>query len=96
MLKRFIKKSDLDESIDRVKIEMHSANPGSDDYNRLLDDLERLVKLRAEEKRSKISPDTIAIVAGNLLGILVIVAYEQKHVLNSRGFNFILKPRQTV
>ncbi|MET0786968.1 MAG: hypothetical protein ABWY25_09695 [Paenisporosarcina sp.] len=59
----------------------------------MVDHLERLMKMKAEERRNRVSPDTMAIVGGNLLGILVIVAYEQKHVMVSRGLGLILKAK---
>jgi hypothetical protein len=36
----------------------------------------------------------MAIVVGNILGILVIVAYEQKHVMVSKGLGFVIKAKE--
>lgn len=94
-MKRFFSKksSVVDEPIAKVLSEMNHYGPKSDEYPALVTHLERLVQLRNEEKRSRISPDTLAIVAGNLAGILIIVAYEHSHVMASKATNFVMKTR---
>lgn len=96
MLRQFVvkkKESILDEAIQRVLNDMEQASPETQKYTELLASLERLIRLRDDENRSRVSPDTLAIVAGNLLGILIIVAYEQRHVVTSKALPFILKTR---
>jgi hypothetical protein len=68
-----------------------SIEPGTEEYSNTLSYLERLVKLKAEDKPERISRNTVAVVLGNLAGILLIVAYEQKHVMTSKAFGTILK-----
>jgi len=88
------KESILDEAIERVLNDMEQSSPETQKYSELLSNLERLIILREEDKkRSRISPDTMAIVAGNLLGIFIIVAYEQRHVMTSKGWNSLLKTK---
>ncbi len=82
-----------DDPIIRILTEMDDYGPDSEEYLTLLPHLERLSKLKAETSPKRISPDTMVIVAGNLLGILIIVAYEQKHVMTSKGLGFI-KPKE--
>lgn len=76
----------VDALIDRVIEDMEMFGPDSEEYPKLIANLEKLYKLRAEKKPSRVSPDTLAIVMGNLLGILIIVAYEEKHVITSKAF----------
>lgn len=94
MLRRFFKSepSLLDEPIDKVLAEMEQYGPDSPEYKKLVKYLERLMKIKAEDRREKIKPDTILLVAGNLLGILVIVAYEHNHAMISKALAFI-RPR---
>jgi hypothetical protein len=73
--------------------EMDEKGPLSDDYPGLLAYLERIHEVKAKERRNPVSLDTIALVAGNLLGILIIVAYEQKHVITSKGLPQLIRPR---
>jgi hypothetical protein len=95
MLRRFVKEkpSILDEPIEKVLTEMNMMGPDSEEYHKMIDHLERLTRLKEQERRFRVTPDTMAIVAGNLLGILIIVAYEQKHVVVSKGLGFVLKSR---
>ena len=85
--------SKLDDLIDTVLDEMATYGPDAPEYPALLDHLERLTKLKAGNSRGRVSPDQMALVAGNLLGILIIVAYEQKHVMTSTAKGFILKSK---
>jgi hypothetical protein len=96
MFRRFLseKPSVLDEPIEKILTEMNTYGPDTEEYQTALSYLERLVRLKVEEKRQfRFSPDTLAIVAGNLLGILIIVAYEQKHVMVSKGMGLLLKTK---
>lgn len=95
MLERFREKkpSILDEPIARLLTQMNTVEPGTKEYSTMVDQLERLTRAKAEEHKPRVDSNTWAIVAGNLLGILVIVAYEQKHVMVSKGLGFVMKPR---
>jgi hypothetical protein len=90
---RWKKPSILDEPIDKVLEEMRQHDPEDKEYSTALGHLERLVRLQESKKSSRVSPDTLVIVMGGLLQVLVIVAYEQRHVFASRGLGFILKPK---
>jgi hypothetical protein len=95
MIGRFVreKPSVLDEPIAEILTRMNENDPDSEEYQQWLTHLERLYRLKAETRRARINPDTWAIVAGNLLGILIIVAYEQKHVMVSKGLGFVIRAR---
>jgi hypothetical protein len=96
MFGRFVKKkpSVLDEPIAKVLTDMNTYGADSPEYPTLINHLEKLNRMKAEERGNRPSPDTMAIVAGNLLGILIIVAYEQKHAMVSRGLGFVIKPKE--
>lgn len=84
----------LDEQIDAVLQEMKQAGVLSEEYTKLMVHLETLTGMKAKERRQPVSGDTLALIAGNLLGILLIVAYEQKHVMTSKGFGQIIRPKE--
>ena len=90
---RFMRKSRFDEPINKVLDEMSRLNEDSEAYSEHLKHLDKLTQLKERERSSGVDLNTVCLVAGNLLGILVIVAYEQKHVMASRGMNFILRPK---
>jgi len=77
----------VDKQIDAVLSEMDVKGVSSEEYPKLMSLLERLNKQKQQEKLPRVSRDTLFMVGGNLLGILLIVAYEQKHVLTSKGLN---------
>lgn len=96
MLKRFFQhepSKPIEPLIDAVVAEMEQKGPDSDDYERLLAYLERLNEIKAKNRQEPVSRDTIALIAGNFLGIVAIVAYEQKHVMTSKAFGWITRPR---
>lgn len=87
------KESVIDEPIEVILTRMNAALPDSPEYAKMVVQLERLVRLKNEEKKSGVSPDTVLIVVGNLVGILIIVGYEQGHVMVSKAKDYILRPR---
>ena len=86
--------SKLAEPIDDVLACMKETTPDQEEYPQYLSYLERLRKLEESDKISlRPSADTIVTVLGNLLVVVVIVAYEQKHVMVSKAKDFILKAK---
>jgi hypothetical protein len=87
----FQKHSKLDPAVDAVLNSMEIYGPESEEFETMIGRLERLKKLQSEERGGRISPDTMAIVAGNLLGILIMVKYERFNVLTSKGLGLLLR-----
>lgn len=83
------KPSIYDEPIAGVLTKMNMYTADDPEYPALLAALERLTALKDKKNIMRISPDTLAIVLGNLVGIGIIVFCEYNHPLNSKGFNFI-------
>jgi len=83
----------LDEAIENVLAEMAGHDADSDEYAQMTDQLTKLYAIKASTKPDRISKDTIAIVVGNLIGILMIVGYEQGHILTSKAGSFLVKIR---
>lgn len=84
----------LEKPIDRVLESMAEYGPEAPEYQSLLSSLERLYTIKDGKKSERgVSNEALIAVAGNLLGILIIVAYEQKNVMSSRGLDFVKKPK---
>lgn len=86
-------KSGLDNVIDSVVSELNSLDTASDDYSKTVDQLTKLYAIKDAQSPQRVSKDTLLVVAGNLLGIIVIVGHEQAHVVTSKALNFVLKSR---
>lgn len=74
-----------DEPINKVLDDLKTSPMDTEEYSAAIRHLESLSKIKAENSPKRVSADTMWIVAGNLLGILVIVAYEQKHVMTTKA-----------
>ncbi|HET9785578.1 MAG TPA: hypothetical protein VFP47_00505 [Pyrinomonadaceae bacterium] len=93
----FITRKSEDQGLQKV-IDAHldsmvDEDPGSVEYARKVEQLTKLYSLKEKTSERRVSPDTLAIVAGNLAGILLIVGHEKAHVVTSKALGFILKAR---
>lgn len=83
----------LDQAIDAVFADMSGFTSDADEYNAMTDQLEKLYKLKEIDAPKRISPDTLAIVSANLIGIIIIVGHERAHIVTSKALTFVLKMR---
>ena len=84
----------LDNEINAVLDSMSVFGPDSPEYPHLIAHLDALNSLRHSKKTARrVSPDQMALVAGNLAGILVIVSYEHLHVITSKALNILVKAK---
>lgn len=79
----------LDAQKKAVLQEMERVGVDSEDYPKLLKYLEALSEVEKTQSRPRVSSDTIASVIGSLLGIFIVVAYEQRHVMQTRALNLL-------
>lgn len=87
------KDTPVDNQIRMVLTKMTAVGVTSEEYPKLISMLERLNKLKAQERREPISLNKLAEVVGNLTGILVIVIVEKRHVITSKALNLLIRPR---
>jgi hypothetical protein len=81
----------LDEAISEVLSDMKGFTSDSDEYAVMVDQLVKLQSLKSCEKTQAISKDTLAIVTGNLIGIVLILSYEKTNVITTRALQFMLR-----
>jgi hypothetical protein len=96
MLEKFTKKdkrTNLEKRIAEVEDYLMSISPESKDYSTAVENLERLYKAKAnlEERKLKISPDTIAVGVFGIIQILMILNHEKTDIITSKAFGYILK-----
>lgn len=78
-------------TIERVMLDMKDEGPETERFAQMRDQLTELYKIRNENRSRRVSPDTLAQIIANLLGIGVIVGYEQKHIITSKALGFVRK-----
>lgn len=86
-------KTMLEKEIEEVLLDMKNMYVDSDEYEVALNHLSILHEIKLKEKKWNVSPDTMAIVAGNLLGIILILKHEELNVITSKAMNFVIKGR---
>lgn len=85
----------LDDQITKVLDEMDVFGVDSPEYPDHLKNLERLYELKTKTRPDPLSRDTIVMVIGNFGITLLIVAYEQKHVITSKALGMVGRTRPT-
>lgn len=83
----------LDELINSLSLQMDTHDAFSDEYATMADQLKKLYSMKHEKKANRPSADTLAVVAGNLAGILLILNFERAGVVTSKALGFIMKPK---
>jgi len=83
----------LQAEIEHILEYLKREDPGSDEYNKAVQNLKVLYEARTKKPAYLVDPDTIVIVLGNLLGILLILQYERFNVVSTRALSLIVKPK---
>lgn len=87
------KRTSLEKEIESVLMSMRTVTAYSQEYTNMAANLEWLYKAKACERDRRITPDTMAVIAGNLLGILLILGYEKAEVITTKALGFVIKGR---
>lgn len=91
--KRISNSRQLDEEIKTVTGNLAFIHPKDEAYEVVAANLNRLYEIRDLTTKSRISPDTVAIIAANLLGIGLILRYEELDVISTKAMSFVMKGR---
>ena len=87
------KRTKLDIEIESVLDQMSSLEANDPLYTAMRLNLSELCAARALTRPTGPSADTILTVAGSLLGIALMLSYEQFHPITSKVVGFVLKPK---
>lgn len=96
MFNMISKKDDLTELNELIKVvqtQMAACDCDSEEFAVMNAQLEKLYKMKTTDKSSRVSADTLVIVAGNLAGIGLILNYERMHAVTSKALGFVLKSK---
>lgn len=81
----------LNEAIEHVLQQLKTAEPETENYAQMSDQLVKLYAIKNENRSRRVSPDTLATIGANLLGIGIIVGHERTHIVTSKALGFIRK-----
>lgn len=88
------KKTDIDVVIDDVTTRMRVVGPDDPEYKKLVKYLDHLTKMRdAQRNRRRVSPDTVAIVLGNLAIAVIVVLAERDNVISTKARDFLTRSK---
>lgn len=87
------KPASLQDLIDLVQTQMLVEGADSDQFQVMREQLESLYEMKKSDRSSRVSPDALLAVAGNLLGIGLILQYERLHIVTSKALGFVLKTK---
>jgi hypothetical protein len=79
--------------IDAATAELLNHQADSEEYKKIVDQIERLNKIVASNSSEKVSANGVIAVLGNLLGIGMIIKHEQVAVITSKALGFVIKSR---
>lgn len=87
------KRTLLEKEIDNILKTMLTMDAGSEEYTVMAENLERLYKLKVVDSTNKVSADTMALIAGNLLGLALIMSFEKTNIITTKALGFVLRGR---
>lgn len=83
----------LQKTLDDLFVQMSHVSPDSEEFAQMADQVSKLYVLKETDSKRRISPDVLATIAANLLGIALIVGHERAHVVTSKAINFLKQLR---
>lgn len=86
-----VEAEELNRAITNVHEHLTDYPPESPEYAAMADQLVKLYAQKKEIPSNRLSNDTLAAIAANLLGIVVIVGHERANVITSKALGFVTK-----
>lgn len=86
------KPDELEIAVNATLASLAKAEPASKEYSQLLNAVSKLTDLqKVRNSMHRVSPDTLAMIGANLLGILLILNHERAGVVASKALGFVKK-----
>lgn len=85
----------LDLVIGIAEAELAKQDIGSDEYTKIMDQLERLYKMKASVKTdpNRVGKDNLIAVIGNFVGLVLVINHERVNVITSKALNMIVRSK---
>ena len=90
---RKVKKRTINDEIDRLCELLSKTKPGTQAYLKISENLQSLCDSRSFKAHSTVTMDTVILAVTNIVGLLLVLNYEQLHVVSGRALEFVLKRR---
>ena len=87
------RKQALDEAIAEVLNEMKGFTADSEQYAKMVDQLDKLYKMRASLPSWYITPEAALPIISNLFGLGAIMNFERTHAMTTKALGFVTRPR---
>jgi hypothetical protein len=87
------KRTELEKEIAAVLEEMRNTDRSSDKYAKLLTHLKGLNTIWRSQRSCRVSPDTWALIGGNLAGLVMIMTFEKTDAIVTKAIQFVLRGR---
>lgn len=87
------KRSKLEIGIDKLHDEILEMDEKDPTLEAKMNRLEKLYEIKSAVDKGKISKDTLVVVGGNLLGILLVLNFEKLGIVTSKAFGLVIKGR---
>ena len=91
MFKKSLMNSRLTLEIETKLYELRKADFDGEEYDKILTQLERLYKMNESQIRSRVSPDTWALIGANLFGIVIIITHEYAHPITTKALSLAMR-----
>lgn len=85
--------SQLEKVLNDALLELDNHAPTEEAYATIVDQAVKLHRMKEEETPSPVSKDTLALIAANLLGIVLIITHEHTNVITSKAMSLAVKPK---
>jgi hypothetical protein len=79
----------LDLVLDLATTKLLDYEPGTEEYNKVLETVERINKVKNSQESDPVNKGDILQVCANLLGIGMIIHHERLHVITSKAVGFV-------
>ena len=83
----------LNAEIERLLLKLPKVHDSPEEYELTTTRLEQLTKIQTTTKSVRVSADTWALIAANLIGIVLIMGHEYTHPITTKALNLAIKPR---
>ncbi len=87
------KENKLNKVIEELTVAMTTVRPDSEEYNRMAQNMEILLRAKGSIKESKIDVNTLLLIGGTILQTVLILKHEQVDIITTKAMNTLLKLR---